>query len=152
MPRTGALIVGATQEQVGFDIRNTVSGMIQLLEFARALVPILADASFRAVSVGLRPATPDGLPLIGRLPAWQNVHVASGHFRNGILLAPITGELVTAGITRGAYPPTAAPFRPGPLRPAASGSTETAPLWEESRAPRPERRPASSGGRDAERE
>ena len=67
-------------------------------------MPILADASFRAVSVGLRPATPDGLPLIGRLPAWQNVHVASGHFRNGILLAPITGELVTAGITRAPIP------------------------------------------------
>lgn len=112
VPREGALVVGATQEEVGFVARNTVNGMIQLLEGARGLVPGLGEASFRAVSVGFRPATSDGLPLIGRLPGWKNVHVASGHFRNGILLAPVTGELVAAGITTGTYPTLAAPFRP----------------------------------------
>jgi glycine/D-amino acid oxidase-like deaminating enzyme len=61
----------------------------------------LSEAVFDTVRVGLRPATPDGLPVIGRLPGWSGVSVATGHFRNGVLLAPITGEIVADLIGHG---------------------------------------------------
>lgn len=90
----GATYVGTTVEEVGFDARPTAAGVARLLAMAPRLVPRLADATFTAAWAGLRPGTADGRPLIGRLPGWQGVAVAAGHFRNGILLAPITGELV----------------------------------------------------------
>ena len=60
---------------------------------------------------GLRPGSPDGLPVIGRLPGWENVYVATGHFRNGILLGPITGKLIAQLITTGRTEVPLAPFR-----------------------------------------
>ena len=90
----GSTIVGTTVEDVGFDSRPTTAGVAQLLRLAPRLAPRLADASFSKAWAGLRPATPDGRPLIGRLPEWRGVSLATGHFRDGILLAPITAELV----------------------------------------------------------
>jgi glycine oxidase len=102
VPRgNGRIIVGATAEEAGFDCRPTAGGMAWLLETARSLVPKLSEASFDSVWAGLRPATPDGLPIIGRLPGYENAYAATGHFRNGILLAPITGALVTDLILKG---------------------------------------------------
>ena len=90
----GSTYVGTTVEEAGYDARPTAAGIGRLLALAPRLVPRLADASVGAAWAGLRPATVDGRPLIGRVPGWQGVTLAVGHFRDGILLAPITGELV----------------------------------------------------------
>ena len=90
----GNTIMGTTVEDVGFDPRPTAAGIARLLEQAAQLAPKLADATVLSAWAGLRPGTPDALPIIGRLGEWQGVSIASGHFRNGILLAPITGELI----------------------------------------------------------
>jgi glycine oxidase len=90
----GTTYVGTTVEEAGYDARPTAAGIAGLLALASRLVPRLADATFTAAWAGLRPGTADGRPLIGRVPGWQGVTLAAGHFRDGILLAPITGELV----------------------------------------------------------
>jgi glycine oxidase len=90
----GATYVGTTVEEAGYDARPTAAGIAGLLSLAPRLVPRLGDATFTAAWAGLRPGTADGRPLIGRIPGWQGVMLATGHFRAGILLAPITGELV----------------------------------------------------------
>jgi glycine oxidase len=87
------VLVGATSEEVGFDERATVDGVRGLLTAAASLVPALGSASFVDVRVGLRPATDDGLPILGP-SADPRVIYAAGHFRNGILLAPLTAELI----------------------------------------------------------
>jgi len=90
----GSTIVGTTVEEVGFDARPTATGIAGLLDLAPQLVPRLADATVLSAWAGLRPGTPDRLPLLGRPPGWDGIVLATGHFREGILLAPITGELV----------------------------------------------------------
>lgn len=97
----GSVLVGATMEDVGFDERATVVGVTSLLEAACALVPELSTATFVGVRVGLRPAGPDGLPMVGRSVAVPGLIYATGHFRNGVLLAPLTAALV-AGMIEGA--------------------------------------------------
>ena len=91
----GTLLVGATVEDVGFDERVTGSGVHGLLAAARALLPVTADATFVAARVGLRPGTPSGLPVVERSSTHRSVIYATGHYRNGILLAPLTGHLVS---------------------------------------------------------
>jgi glycine oxidase len=89
----GTVLVGATAEDVGFDERATSSGVRTLLDAAEALVPELSSATFMDVRVGLRPASSDGLPLLS--PATHpRVLYATGHFRNGVLLAPLTARLI----------------------------------------------------------
>jgi glycine oxidase len=90
----GMLLVGATVEDVGFDERVTVSGMHTLLAAASALLPAVGEATFVEARVGLRPATPSGLPIIARSTEHHSVVYATGHYRNGILLAPLTAHLV----------------------------------------------------------
>jgi glycine oxidase len=90
----GSTIVGTTVEDIGFDARPTAGAVESLLRLASQLAPRLADATVTGAWAGLRPGTPDGMPLIGRLPGWRGVVLAAGHFRQGILLAPITAELV----------------------------------------------------------
>ncbi len=91
----GTLLVGATVEDVGFDERVTAGGVHGLLEAARALLPLTADATFVSARVGLRPSTPSGLPVIERSAEHPSVVYATGHYRNGILLAPLTARLVS---------------------------------------------------------
>lgn len=93
--RRGAtgLLVGATVEEAGFDKHTTVEGVEDLLAFVRRLFPGLTHARLETVWAGLRPGTPDDLPILGRIPGWP-VLVATGHFRNGILLAPWTAREV----------------------------------------------------------
>jgi glycine oxidase len=107
----GRIVVGATAEEAGFDVRPTASGIAHLLTMAPLLVPSLKEAVFDSVWAGLRPKTPDNLPILGPLPGWRNVHAACGHYRNGILLAPITGELVAHGILTHQAHPMLEPFR-----------------------------------------
>lgn len=90
----GSIYVGATEEDAGFDARPTAAGVRDLLSAAIALAPALAQASFSRARAGLRPTTPDGLPLLGRMPGLDGIVIATGHFRDGVLLAPITAEVV----------------------------------------------------------
>ena len=90
----GRVLVGATVEDTGFDERATAAGVRDLLEAGCALVPPLWQASFEEVRVGLRPASPDGLPIVGRSEAVPGLIYATGHYRNGVLLTPLTAALV----------------------------------------------------------
>jgi glycine oxidase len=95
----GRLIVGATTEERGFDATVTAGGVHELLREAYRLLPDVAEMELVEVMAGLRPGTPDNLPLIGH-GALDGLILACGHYRNGILLAPITGEAV-AGLLAG---------------------------------------------------
>jgi glycine oxidase len=90
----GTLLVGATVEEAGFDERATVAGVRDLIDAASEMVPHAWAAGFRSARVGLRPASIDGLPIIGPSTAVPNLMYATGHYRNGVLLAPITAQLV----------------------------------------------------------
>ena len=88
----GAMSVGATMEEAGFDERATVAGVRDLLDAATELMPSLWQSTFEGARVGLRPATPDEMPIMGRSGKYPGLFYATGHFRNGILLAPLTGR------------------------------------------------------------
>jgi len=90
----GTLLVGATVEDVGFDERTTVEGVQGLLDAVCAMVPRACTAAFTGARVGLRPATTDDLPVIGASAVMPNLMYATGHYRNGVLLAPLTAQLV----------------------------------------------------------
>ena len=111
--RDGSLVLGATEEGVGFDRRVTPEGVQMLLEGARALVPSLARTGFRGAWAGLRPATPDRLPAVGPVAGAPGLFVAAGHFRNGVLLSPVTGALITAQIQGKSTSPALQAFLPG---------------------------------------
>jgi glycine oxidase len=113
VPRENNLtFVGATVEHVGFRKRTTVEAVRRLRRGAEALVPGLRLARMASTWAGLRPGSPDGLPMLGLLPGWSNVWVATGHFRNGILLAPITGRLIAESIAAGRPAQRLRPFDP----------------------------------------
>jgi len=96
IPRAnGRVLVGATVERVGFDARTTAQGLQGLLTAAMELVPALAAAELSEHWTGFRPGTPDDLPVLGRDPQIEGLFYATGHFRNGILLTPITGILMS---------------------------------------------------------
>jgi glycine oxidase len=96
----GSLLVGATVEDVGFDERSTVSGVHDLMTAAGDLFPAVWRASLKEVRVGLRPAPVSGLPLIGPSSSSPRVILATGHYRNGILLAPVTAKRVLEAIPK----------------------------------------------------
>jgi glycine oxidase len=90
----GSLLVGATVEDADFDESATVAGVRDLTSATAELLPSTAGAGLLGVRVGLRPALPDGLPAIGRFARAPRVVAATGHFRNGVLLAPLTAAIV----------------------------------------------------------
>jgi glycine oxidase len=90
----GTALVGATVEDVGFHETATAEGIQSLLTAATSLLPSLAGATFEGVRVGLRPMTSDELPIIGPSSTLPHVFYATGHYRNGILLAPLTATVV----------------------------------------------------------
>lgn len=100
----GTLLVGATSEDAGFDERATAEGVRGLLAAAEELVPALGSATFDGVRVGLRPASTDGMPVLGPGEDPRLIY-ASGHFRNGILLAPLTAQLIASYILANARDP-----------------------------------------------
>lgn len=108
----GFLWAGATVEDTGFRARTTARGLSGMRRMASALVPALRGAEPVSAWAGLRPGSPDGLPVIGRAPGRENVYIASGHFRNGILLAPVTGKLLSKLVLEGTLDPLLAPFGP----------------------------------------
>jgi glycine oxidase len=105
------VIAGATVERVGDRKRVTPRGMLSLLAGAVEIAPALADAPLVETWSGLRPGTPDHLPILGRDPEVPNLVYATGHFRNGILLTPLTGEAI-GGLLLGEAPAwDLAPYR-----------------------------------------
>ncbi len=113
IPRAdGAVAAGATVDEGGFDARVTPDGLVWLAGLIRALAPTLAGARVVETWAGLRPASADGLPLLGAAPGWAGLWVAAGHFRVGVLLAPVTGELLAASIRQGRPDPALAPYDP----------------------------------------
>jgi glycine oxidase len=97
----GSLLVGATMEDVGFDERVTLEGVRSLADAAGQLLPETKAATFVAARSGLRPASADGLPIIGPLEETPRVCVAAGHYRNGVLLAPLTARVVADWVLDG---------------------------------------------------
>ncbi len=94
VPRSsGKILIGATVEDVGFDKSVDPSAISQLLNAAAKYLPALASAPVTQRWAGLRPGTPDNLPIIGPTDK-PRVFAATGHFRNGILLAPVTAQIV----------------------------------------------------------
>jgi glycine oxidase len=91
---SGSILVGATVEDAGFDERTTVAAVRDLLDSACDLVPHLWQATFVGARVGLRPATADEMPIIGRSQRLPGLVYATGHYRNGVLLAPLTARAV----------------------------------------------------------
>jgi glycine/D-amino acid oxidase-like deaminating enzyme len=113
VPKAGGfLFAGATVEDVGFRPGTTRRGLTEVRRMATAMVPALRYPEVASDWAGLRPGSPDGHPIIGRLPGKDNVFVATGHFRNGILLGPITGRLIAQLITEGKTETPLEAFRP----------------------------------------
>jgi glycine oxidase len=112
VPRdSGELVVGATQEELGPDTRVTAGAVWELLRDARALVPGITEMELVEAVAGLRPGTPDNAPVIGgsQLPG---LVLATGHFRAGVLLAPVTADLIAEYLTSRKWPDAALPFAP----------------------------------------
>jgi glycine oxidase len=105
----GRLLVGATVEEVGFDTEVTAGGLLRLLRLAWETLPGLAELPLVEVWAGLRPASRDNAPVLGATPV-EGLFVATGHYRHGILFAPVTAEDVAHLILTGETTPTIAPF------------------------------------------
>lgn len=106
----GELVIGATQEELGADTTVTAGGVWQLLRDARAIVPGITELELAEAVAGLRPGTPDNAPVLGP-SALPGLVLATGHFRSGVLLAPVTAELITDYLVTGTLAGAAAPFR-----------------------------------------
>lgn len=105
----GRVLVGSTEEVAGFDKRTTAMGIGSLIEFALRLVPELSEGTVERTWAGLRPQSLDGLPYLGTVPSTDNLFVATGHFRAGLQLSPITARLMTQLLTK---QPTDIPIEP----------------------------------------
>ncbi len=112
VPWPDAVLVGATVERVGFDERTTVDGVHSLLHAATALIPSLSNAAFHEARVGLRPGTSDDRPMVGPSSRLAGLVYATGHYRNGALLAPLTAEAVADVIAGVPMDPIWAPCDP----------------------------------------
>ena len=104
----GRLLVGATSERAGFDARVTAGGLQRLLQAAISAAPTLSGFSVTETWAGLRPGTPDERPLLGATPL-EGYYLATGHYRNGILLAPVTAKLLADALEFG-QPDALQPF------------------------------------------
>ncbi|MBF8299128.1 MAG: thiO [Dehalococcoidia bacterium] len=98
----GTTLLGTTVEHAGFDARVTVSGITSVLGGVQRLLPSFGDATINHTRVGLRPWSKDNLPVLGPVPGINGVIIASGHYRSGILLTPITADLIARFIVGGA--------------------------------------------------
>ncbi|MEU8589888.1 glycine oxidase ThiO [Streptomyces sp. NPDC048664] len=112
VPReNGELVVGATTEEMGWDTTVTAGGVYELLRDAHELVPGLTELPLTETRAGLRPGSPDNAPLLGPT-GLDGLLVATGHHRNGVLLTPVTGDVMAHVLTTGELPGHALPFTP----------------------------------------
>ena len=112
VPRAdGEIVVGATTEERGFDATVQAGGVYQLLRDATLLVPGVAELTLVESAAGLRPGSPDNAPLLGA-SALPGLLLATGHHRNGVLLAPLTGDLLADLVLDGVMPAVGVPFSP----------------------------------------
>ena len=112
VPReSGELVVGATSEELGWDTTVTAGGVYELLRDAHELVPGITELPLTETRAGLRPASPDNAPLLGPT-ALDGLLLATGHHRNGVLLAPVTGDVLAHVLTTGELPEVARDFTP----------------------------------------
>ncbi|MFH8747047.1 glycine oxidase ThiO [Streptomyces rimosus] len=107
----GELVVGATTEELGWDTTVTAGGVYELLRDAHELVPGITELPLVETRAGLRPGSPDNAPLLGPT-ALPGLLLATGHHRNGVLLTPVTGDVLAAALTGGPLPEEALPFAP----------------------------------------
>jgi glycine oxidase len=113
VPRcNGELVLGATQEEMGADTTVTAGGVWQLLRDARAIVPGITELELAEAAAGLRPGTPDNAPVLGP-SSMPGLVLATGHFRAGVLLAPLTADLVAGYLVTGVMEQPATPFGAG---------------------------------------
>ncbi|MDX3450379.1 glycine oxidase ThiO [Streptomyces sp. ME02-8801-2C] len=112
VPReNGELVVGATSEELGWDTTVTAGGVYELLRDAHELVPGITELPLTETRAGLRPGSPDNAPLLGPT-ALDGLLVATGHYRNGVLLTPVTGDAMAAALATGELPDEARAFTP----------------------------------------
>ena len=113
VPRAdGRIAIGSTVEEQGFDTRVTAGAVLSLLHAAYEILPGLAELELTETAVGLRPGTPDNAPLLGPVGP-EGLVAAAGHYRNGILLAPVTADAIVELLATGETPALIAPFSPG---------------------------------------
>jgi glycine oxidase len=111
VPRPGGeLVVGATTSELGYDTRVLAGGVFALLRDARTVLPITDELELVESVAGLRPATPDNAPILGP-SGLDGLLWATGHYRNGVLLTPITAQLIAETVRTGVLPKLAEPFR-----------------------------------------
>jgi glycine oxidase len=110
--RDGRILAGSTMEEAGFDKSVTLEGLTKITRAALDIAPILGELPFREAWAGLRPATRDFLPILGVSPSVSNLFYATGHFRSGILLSAITGEIFADLIQSRSLSIDIAPFSP----------------------------------------
>ncbi|GAA3034264.1 glycine oxidase ThiO [Streptomyces glomeratus] len=112
VPReNGELVVGATSEELGWDTTVTAGGVYELLRDAHELVPGITELPLTETRAGLRPGSPDNAPLLGPTEL-DGLLLATGHYRNGVLLTPVTGDVMAHVLTTGELPDEARPFTP----------------------------------------
>ncbi|KUN86569.1 glycine oxidase [Streptomyces bungoensis] len=112
VPReNGELVVGATSEELGWDTTVTAGGVYELLRDAHELVPGITELPLTETRAGLRPGSPDNAPLLGP-SGLDGLLLATGHYRNGVLLTPVTGDVMAEVLAGGALPAEARPFAP----------------------------------------
>ncbi|MFI9252217.1 glycine oxidase ThiO [Streptomyces sp. NPDC053069] len=112
VPReNGELVVGATSEELGWDTTVTAGGVYELLRDAHELVPGITELPLTETRAGLRPGSPDNAPLLGP-SGLDGLLLATGHYRNGVLLTPVTGDVLAQLLTGGQLPEVARPFTP----------------------------------------
>ncbi len=127
VPReNGELVIGATSEELGWDTTVTAGGVYELLRDAHEVVPGITELPLVETSAGLRPGSPDNAPMLGPT-ALPGLLLASGHFRNGVLLTPITGDVMAEALTSGELPPEARPFSPRRFAAPSATSSPGAP-------------------------
>ncbi|HZM98231.1 MAG TPA: glycine oxidase ThiO [Pyrinomonadaceae bacterium] len=117
--RDGRLLAGSTSENAGFDKSVTAGGINKILQNAHEISPAISNLPIVDTWAGLRPRAADGLPVLGPCVEIDGLFYATGHYRNGILLAPITGELISEAIVEGIASPLLAPFSPERFYPKA---------------------------------
>ncbi|UXY27059.1 glycine oxidase ThiO [Streptomyces sp. HUAS TT20] len=112
VPReNGELVVGATSEELGWDTTVTAGGVYELLRDAHELMPGITELAMTETQAGLRPGSPDNAPMLGPT-ALDGLLLATGHFRNGVLLTPVTGDVMAHVLVTGELPDLARPFTP----------------------------------------